>query len=45
MKAFTLRYKCVGRRVRTAPEVVAALRAPGKAVDDSGLDKSLAELL
>lgn len=30
---------------RTAPEVVAALRALGKAVDDSGLDKALTELL
>ncbi len=30
---------------RTAPAVVAALRALGKAVDDSGLDKSLTELV
>jgi AhpD family alkylhydroperoxidase len=30
---------------REAPDVVAALRALGKAVDDSGLEKSLTELL
>ena len=30
---------------RTAPAVVAALRALGKAIDDSGLDKSLTELI
>ena len=30
---------------RMAPEVPAALRALGKAVDDSGLDKALTELL
>lgn len=30
---------------QTAPGVVAALRALGKAVDDSGLDKSLTELI
>jgi len=30
---------------RTAPAVVAALRALGKAVDDSGLDKPLTELI
>jgi AhpD family alkylhydroperoxidase len=30
---------------RAAPDVIAALRALGKAVNDSGLDKSLTELL
>ncbi len=30
---------------QTAPAVVAALRALGKAIDDSGLDKSLTELV
>lgn len=30
---------------REAPDVIAALRALGKAVDDSGLDKALTELI